>query len=85
MVNQNVKDALQKLQDAKNKEHEKTQKQINEFIEDFMKHQSKTQDTIKKEIYIKDEHTKYKRGVQQRYGEPQKKESNRNFRNKKSL
>jgi hypothetical protein len=30
-VNQNVKDALKKFQDAKNKDHEKTQKQINEL------------------------------------------------------
>jgi hypothetical protein len=29
MVNQNVEDALKKFQDTKNKEHEKTQKQIN--------------------------------------------------------
>jgi hypothetical protein len=30
MVNQNVQDALKKFQDTKNKEHEKTQKQIHE-------------------------------------------------------
>jgi hypothetical protein len=29
MVNQNVQDALKKFQEAKNKEHEKTQKKIN--------------------------------------------------------
>jgi cell division ATPase FtsA len=29
MVNQNVQDALMKFQDTKNKEHKKTQKQIN--------------------------------------------------------
>jgi hypothetical protein len=29
MVNQNVQDALTKFQDTKNKDHEKTQKQIN--------------------------------------------------------
>jgi hypothetical protein len=29
--------------------------------------------------------TKYKRGVEQMYGKPQKKESTRNPRNKKSL
>jgi hypothetical protein len=33
MVNQNVQDALKKFQDTKNKEHEKTQKQINELRE----------------------------------------------------
>jgi DNA-binding protein YbaB len=29
MVNQNIEEALKKLQDNKNKEYEKTQKQIN--------------------------------------------------------
>jgi hypothetical protein len=33
MVNQNVQDTLKKLQDTKNKEHEMTQKQINELRE----------------------------------------------------
>jgi hypothetical protein len=32
MVNKNVQEALKKFQDNKNKEYEKTQKQINEFI-----------------------------------------------------
>jgi hypothetical protein len=49
MVNQNVQDALEKFQDTKNKEHEKTQKQINELREDFNKHQSETKDTIKRD------------------------------------
>jgi uncharacterized protein involved in exopolysaccharide biosynthesis len=49
MVSQNVQDALKKFQDTKNKEHEKTQKQINELREDFNKYQSETKDTIKKE------------------------------------
>jgi hypothetical protein len=31
MVNQNVQNAFKKFQDTKNKEHEKTQKQINKF------------------------------------------------------
>jgi hypothetical protein len=35
---------------SRNKEHEKTQKQINELREDFNKHQSETKDTTKKEI-----------------------------------
>jgi hypothetical protein len=35
VVNQNVQDALKKFQDIKNKEHEKTQKQINELREEF--------------------------------------------------
>jgi type I site-specific restriction endonuclease len=51
MVNQNVQDELKKFQDTKNKEHEMTQRQINELREDFNKHQSETKDTIKKEIY----------------------------------
>jgi DNA-binding protein YbaB len=32
MVNQNVQEAIKKVQDNKNKEYEKTQKQINELI-----------------------------------------------------
>jgi hypothetical protein len=32
MVNQNVQEALKNFQDTKNKEYEKTQKQINELI-----------------------------------------------------
>jgi predicted house-cleaning noncanonical NTP pyrophosphatase (MazG superfamily) len=32
MVNQNVQESLKKFQDSKNKEYEKTQKQINELI-----------------------------------------------------
>jgi hypothetical protein len=51
VVNQNVKNALKKFQDTKNKEHEKIQKQINKLREDFIKYQSETKDTIKKEIY----------------------------------
>jgi hypothetical protein len=51
MANQNVQDALKKFQDTKNKEHEKKQKQIKELRENFNKHQSKTKDTIKTEMY----------------------------------
>jgi Asp-tRNA(Asn)/Glu-tRNA(Gln) amidotransferase C subunit len=47
MVNQYVQDALKKCQDTKNKEHEKSQKQINELREDFKKHQNETKDTLK--------------------------------------
>jgi hypothetical protein len=47
MINQNAQDACKKFQNTKNKEHEKTQKQIKELKEDFNKHQSKTKDTIK--------------------------------------
>jgi hypothetical protein len=32
MVNQNIREALKKCQEDKNKEYEKTQKQINEII-----------------------------------------------------
>jgi hypothetical protein len=46
MINENVQDALKKFQDTKNKEHVKTQKQINELKEDFNKHQSETKDII---------------------------------------
>jgi uncharacterized protein YhaN len=46
--NQNVQDALEKFQATKNREHEKTQKQIKELREDLSKHQSKRKDTIKK-------------------------------------
>jgi inorganic triphosphatase YgiF len=51
VVNQNIQDGLKKFQDIKNKEQEKTQKQINELREDFNKHQSETKVTIKREIY----------------------------------
>jgi hypothetical protein len=35
MVNQNVQNELKKFQDTKNKEHEMTERQINELREDF--------------------------------------------------
>jgi hypothetical protein len=41
MVNQNVQEALKKFQDTKNKEYEKTQKQINELIGTLNEHQVK--------------------------------------------
>jgi uncharacterized protein involved in exopolysaccharide biosynthesis len=43
MVNQNVQEALRKIQDTKNKEYEKIQKQINELIGALNKHQSETE------------------------------------------
>jgi chorismate synthase len=49
-VNQNVQEALKKFQDNKNKEYEKTQKQINELIRAINKYQSETENTIKREI-----------------------------------
>jgi hypothetical protein len=39
----------------------------------------------KRETWIKEENTNYKRWVEQRYAKPQKKESNRNPGNKNSL
>jgi hypothetical protein len=50
MVNQNVQETLKKLQDNKNKECEKVQKQIKETIEALYKHQSKTKNMVNKEI-----------------------------------
>jgi flagellar biosynthesis chaperone FliJ len=47
MVDQNVEDAPKKYQDIKNKEHEKTQKQINELRDNLNKYQSEKKDTIK--------------------------------------
>jgi hypothetical protein len=52
MFSQNVQDTLKKFQYTKKKEHEKTQKQINELREDFSKYQSETKDTIKKSNMI---------------------------------
>jgi hypothetical protein len=46
MVNQNIQEALKKFQDNKNKEYEKTQKQINELIGAINKHQSETENTM---------------------------------------
>jgi hypothetical protein len=43
VVNQYVQDALKKFQDTKNKEHEKTQKEINELRGTINKHQSETE------------------------------------------
>jgi NAD(P)H-dependent FMN reductase len=40
MVNQNVQEAFKKFQEDKNKEYEKTQKQINEIIEALNKCQT---------------------------------------------
>jgi uncharacterized protein YejL (UPF0352 family) len=50
MVNQNIQEALKKFQDNKNKEYEKTQKQLNEIIEALNKHQTETEITINREI-----------------------------------
>jgi DNA repair exonuclease SbcCD ATPase subunit len=50
VVNQNIQYAHKKFQDTKNKEYEKTQKQINELREALHKHQSETENTINREI-----------------------------------
>jgi hypothetical protein len=50
MVNQNIQEALKKFQDNKNKQYEKTQKQINEIIGALNKNQSETENTINREI-----------------------------------
>jgi uncharacterized protein involved in exopolysaccharide biosynthesis len=50
MVNQNMQEALRKFQDTKNREYEKTQKQINELIRALNKHQSETENTINRQI-----------------------------------
>jgi chromosome segregation ATPase len=50
MDNQNVQEALKIFQDTKNKEYEKTQKQIHEHIGALNKHQSETKNTISREI-----------------------------------
>jgi uncharacterized protein involved in exopolysaccharide biosynthesis len=47
VANQNIQEALKKFQDTKNKEYEKTQKQINELIGALNKHQSEAEN-----IYI---------------------------------
>jgi hypothetical protein len=47
MVKLNVQDSLKKFQDTKNKEYEKTQKQIIELRDNFNKHQSEAKDTKK--------------------------------------
>jgi chromosome segregation ATPase len=55
MVNQNVQEALKKFQDTKNKEYEKTQKQIDEVIGALSKHESETQNTITRKQKIESE------------------------------
>jgi chromosome segregation ATPase len=50
MVNQNIKEALKKFQDTKNKEYKKTWKQISELIAALNKYQSETQNTVNREI-----------------------------------
>jgi hypothetical protein len=49
-VKQNVQDRLKKFQDTKNKEYEKTQKQISEPIGALNKHKRATENTINRKI-----------------------------------
>jgi hypothetical protein len=48
-VNQNIQEALKVSQDNKNKEYEKTQKQINELIGTLNKYQHETENSINRE------------------------------------
>jgi ABC-type transporter Mla subunit MlaD len=48
-VNQNIQEALKKFQDNKNKEYEKTQKQMNELIGALNKYQNETENTINRD------------------------------------
>jgi hypothetical protein len=50
IVNQNVQEALKKFQEDKNKEYEKTKKQINEIIGALNKTQNETENIINREI-----------------------------------
>jgi uncharacterized protein Yka (UPF0111/DUF47 family) len=49
-VNQKIQEALKKFQDNKNKEYETIQKQIKELIRALNKHQTETENTVKREI-----------------------------------
>jgi ketol-acid reductoisomerase len=51
MVNQNIQETFKIFQDNKNKEYEKTQKEMNEIIGALNKHQSESENTINKEIH----------------------------------
>jgi hypothetical protein len=46
MVSQNIQEVLKKFEDTKNREYEKTQKQINELTGVLNKYQSKTENTV---------------------------------------
>jgi Skp family chaperone for outer membrane proteins len=49
-VNQNVKEALKKFQDNKNREYHETQKQISELIGALNKYQRERENTINRGI-----------------------------------
>jgi uncharacterized protein involved in exopolysaccharide biosynthesis len=48
-VNQKVQEAIKKFQDNKNKEYEKTQKQISKLIGALNKYQSETENIISRD------------------------------------
>jgi hypothetical protein len=50
MVNQNVQEAVKKLQDTKNKQYKAAQKQTIELKEALNKHQRETENTIEREM-----------------------------------
>jgi uncharacterized protein YbbC (DUF1343 family) len=78
--------ALKKFQDNKNKEHEKTQKQVNEIIEDLKKHQTETETTINREINeLRAKFDNIKEEVTYNIENLRKKEWNRNTENGKPL
>jgi hypothetical protein len=78
-VNQNTQDALKKFQDTKNKEYEKTQKQINELRGALNKHQSETENIIDREVSeLKMKIENIKEEVTHDMENLRKKESNRN-------
>jgi hypothetical protein len=78
MVNQNVQDAIKKFWDTKDKEREKTQKQIMNSEELQQTSKWNKGHYKKRDIWIKDDNIKYKnindKRVEQRYGKPQEKE-----------
>jgi hypothetical protein len=49
-VNQNIQEKLKKFQDNKNKDYQKTQKQVNEITGALNKHQTETENTINREL-----------------------------------
>jgi hypothetical protein len=72
VVNQNVQNTVKKFQDTKNKEYEKTQKQINELVT-LNKHQSETGDTINREINELNMKINIFKGSDPRYGKTSEK------------
>jgi hypothetical protein len=50
VVKGNIQEAIKEVQDNKNKEYEKRQKQIHELIGALNKHQHETESTVNREI-----------------------------------